>query len=655
MMSSKALLLSAYLALLVIAYALPFALRPGIGAPLVWRSRLSLALSALLLALAVGLIIAQGTPALTSPLILSLFFVVPLVPLGLLPALGAVIALALFATVTWWNPTLQLGLIQGAVFVGLGMLASAMSTVVARREGVPLLPTVVIVTLVGLVAILAVGGFATPSIFSALWHHWSVYVAAAEAMLGGAIPFQDFPVQYGFGPMALVAAVCGKECWSGTYVAVAITNLLYLVAMCCSVQALTRQLPRSVALLCVVAMVCAVLLWTGYPPDEVGPMFTPSVNGMRFGPLALMLLLILVAEVHDRRLDPIGYGLWLVGLIWSPEAAFHVTVVWFSYLGLRAVQVRGSARRWAMPLAILHGPSMAIGALLIAVPVLVLLFHAGFGEWPSLLGYTAYIRNPPGVMPPNPVGPVWFGLGTVAVGLVALLFADQARNRSLFVCLLGALAAGSYYLGRSHDNNLLNLLPFIVLVLTAALSSGLSGVALGFARASIVATIAWCVTFGSSSWAEAWRSGGQWKAGPAPLIEDIKFTTPHAWMLLDRQLSGTAHAASADAGEALAWLRQAGSASPLWINPMMLLPYWDVGNVWTGMNDPASYAFLPVDEVERFIRNGAKSLNRPGRILIDTAATPTPWLDLFAKAYEVTEERKFGSYTVYSLVPRRTE
>ena len=75
------------------------------------------------------------------------------------------------------------------------------------------------------------------------------------------------------------------------------------------------------------------------------------------------------------------------------------------------------------------------------------------------------------------------------------------------------------------------------------------------------------------------------------------------------------------------------------------------GPAWTGMNDVGTFNLLPPDEVERFIRNSAQDLRRPGWLLVDRSAT-SPWPKVFFEAYSVSEERSFGGYTAYHLIPK---
>jgi hypothetical protein len=222
------------------------------------------------------------------------------------------------------------------------------------------------------------------------------------------------------------------------------------------------------------------------------------------------------------------------------------------------------------------------------------------------------------------------------------------------VSLLALLGTGSYYLGRSHDNNLLNLLPFLTLTLATALASGLSGFPSGFAKVVLAGLLAWSATFGLQSWAMAWRQGDGTVIGPAKFVRNIRLLGPDAVSLLDTLLDQRAvpHAPFADAAAALNWLHanDAGS-SPVWISPAMLLPYGRPDAAWTGMNDLGSYGLLPTDVVEDFIRKGEERLRRQGWLLVDREQQ-SPWLDIFRAVYQVTEQREFGGYTLYRLAPR---
>jgi hypothetical protein len=649
----KAALLAVYAVLLLATCILPFALQLRTSkSPSAWTIDrvygVVLALGGLVL------LAARPWPGLTSPLVLSIAFAAPLFLSGAGYAIGGLLALPLIAAATWWDPSLRLDAPRAVIFLLVGLFAAALPRLLPRTGGgASRFLSLLALLLLGVAAVSLTGVMQSPQGFGTVWHHWSVYVGAAEALLGGAIPFWDYPVQYGMGPTLLVAALCREDCWSGNYVAVVATNLLYVLAMGGAVVVLTRKLPMGLTLVALAAMGCAVLMWTGYPPDFKGPIATPSVDGIRFFPLAVLLFFIIAAEELGFRMDSAGHVLWLLGVVWSPEAAFYATVVWWPYLALRRAQTIGATSVPDVAIAVLRGAGVAIAATAVAFAALAALFWIAYHQWPSIAGFTAYIRNPPGILPANPTGPVWLALAAAAAVAVAQLRADARGIRLGFVCLMGLLGAGSYYLGRSHDNNVLNLLPFVVLALTAALAIGLQDVASGFTQVALAGLVALLATFGFESWDVAARSGQAWNIGSSHFINDMRLASPESSALVDASLanSPSGHSPVADAAAALEWVRTRGEGKPVWVSPSMFLPYGAPGAVWTAMSDVGAYALLPQDEVGAFIRNGAQHLNRPGWILVDRAQT-TPWPALFFAAYSVTEQRDFGGYTAYRLAPK---
>ena len=416
---------------------------------------------------------------------------------------------------------------------------------------------------------------------------------------------------------------------------------------------LTRKLPIGLTLVALAAMGCAILMWTGYPPDFKGPIATPSVDGIRFFPLAALLFFIIAAEELGFRMDAVGHALWLLGVVWSPEAAFYATVVWWPYLALRRAQTIGATSVPDVAIAVLRGAGVAIAATAAAFAALAVLFWIAYHQWPSIAGFTAYVRNPPGILPANPTGPVWLALAAAAVVAVAQLRADARGIRVGFVCLMGLLGAGSYYLGRSHDNNVLNLLPFVVLALTAALGIGLKDVASGFAQVALAGLVALLATFGFESWDVAARSGQAWNIGPSHFINDIRLATPESSALLDESLahSPSGHCAGGGRGgrAGLAARARGGAAC---VGVPVVAP---------AIRSPG----LGMDRNERHRRLRASSARR-GREL-HTQQRPAPAqarldpgrpfaVDSLAGALLRRlfrhEQRDFGGYTAYRLAPK---
>jgi len=647
MIEGKAALVLPYLGLLVAVCAWPFLLRlPALQRP----SRITLPVfgGALVLG-AAALVATRGMPGLLSPVVLALVLLLPLRGPGAI--LAGLACLPLLAGSVWWAPDLTLDPARAALFVAVGLGAAVLPRLLPRAGGLPSVPSLAVLAGLGTLGCLLLGGYSAPSAFWALWHHWGAFVAPADALLGGGVPFRDFPVQYGMGPTLIIAALSGGDAWPGMYAIVVAANLAYLLCLGGCVLLLTRDAPRGVAALALAAMAAAVLLWTGYPPDFMSWMVAPSVSGLRFLPLAVLVLHILHAETQGAPPEGRGHAIWFVSLAWSPEAAFYATLLWWPYLAIRRAQlVTGLV---PVALALGGGALRAVLALLAGLGVMILAFRLGFGAWPASAGFLTYVRNPPGILWPNPTGPIWLPLLAVAGGLLAMSRADPRGQRVGFVCTAALVAVGAYYLGRSHDNNVLNLFPFLVLALLPLLAQPAEGQLSGLARSLMAGLLAWTASFGLAGWGEAARAGQAWRLGPAALLEDMTLATPAAQARLDAALAPVAPPAGrmADAAAALDWLRSRNEGPPLLVNPALLQVRGLEGPAWTGMSNLSTYGLLPAPVVERFIRRGALAYRRPGWMLVDRAH-PGPWLDLFRTAYEVTEQRDFGGFTAYRLVPR---
>ncbi|MEH2568886.1 hypothetical protein [Bradyrhizobium sp. AZCC 2289] len=661
LLGTKPVMLILYLALLLFVCAWPFAVQlrrsrqEGRIAPLLF--------GALLVDMAVLLLKARGWPGPTHPVVLGLVLVLPLMRLGPAAVLGGLGTLQLLAGVTWWTQDIDLGWLRGLAFVLLGGLAAWLPRLFSQSAPVPAAAVLLPVGALGLLSMLMTGPFGTPGAFWLLWHHWGVFVSSSEAILAGFVPFRDFPVQYGMGPALMVAAVCGGDCWGALYVVAGTANLLYALAVvsCALLQAHNAE--RGAGIMAAAAAGAAALLWTGHPPDFLGPLAFPSVAGLRFLPVACLLLAILIAERHGRAPGWVGHGLWALAVAWSPEAAAHASIVWWPYLALRRAQAAADGR--GVLLALLRGVLLAVGALLLVLGLLVLVFRLGFGAWPLFPGVLVFVSNPPGMLPPNLFGPLSLAIFAILAGCLVLPRLDPSRQRSDFASMAAFVAVGSYYLGRSHDNNLLNLFPFLAITVSGLLRPGLPAVVTGFARTALAGLLGWLACFGLGAWEEAQRDSVAWRTGPAAMLRAMSLNDLEGWDLLARFMAanGAPHGSLNDAREALAWLRAQGAEAPVFANGAMVMPRGAPGQTWTGMQNLGSFATLPPQAIEQFIRAGATTARREGWLLLDTQiralrSSPVPdvqagaWLDAYRSGYEVAEELRFGDYIAYRLVPR---
>ena len=656
-MAASTLPLLIYALLLVTALLLPFFIHKPQSSPLPDPNWLAILLvgGAIVLTLLRGELLVAGT----------VLLVVSSLGHGLRSLAGAVAASLLLAAATWWLNEVEISSTQQLIAAGtclsLGLLVrSCRFELLAGGNTVPANPGLAsrgeIVTLAGLLLAGLVAGLltgATNATASATmaWHHWGAYLSPVLPMLAGGVPFRDFPVQYGMGPTLLLSAACGiGDCWRGLYVVTICANALYLATCGWSALLLTRTMDRGSRLLAIGALACAILLWAGYPVDWGGPIMTPSVGGLRFLPLAALTALILSAERPGRQeseaplpciIALTGHALWLLGLAWSPEAGFFATLLWWPWLALRRVDAAGSST--ATLAVLLRGGVLGVAAVLAGYGALAIVFRLIFGDWVSLGDFLLYVSYPPGRLAVNALGAIWFAAALLLQAFLTLAStSNSSERRSLFACLLAALAAGSYYLSRSHDNNVLNLLPFLILLLLAAQRALPGELGSGFLRASLAGMIALTASIHFHAWTvlPGASSLGGLQIGPAALTNRFAPAPGPVPPLV-----------AADAARALADLRRNTGEAVLLFDDKMVMPAADPAASWTGVNNGANFAPLPPEVIRHYVRQGAKQFARPGWLVV-TNRDAGYLLGLFAAAYDASERRSYGSYIAYRLVPR---
>ena len=651
----KTLIVIGWLSALAIASAIAIDLSVLPGASNRWRLHVAPTAIILALTVAVGWFAIGGSVKAMAPLALSMAFVLPLLGSGISAVVGAVTGNLFFSRVTWWAPGLALQTTPAILFVVVGTFVAWWSQRPSvGKSRAPALALALTLAL-ALLAQASMLPFRAPGAQEVLWHHWGAYVSPALSIVGGGTPFRDFPVQYGLGPTLAIAGMSAHDLWYGAFLLTLLTNFLYLACLSLVILVVTRELPAPLRVVAIVAEVVAAVAWTGYPPDFGGPMMAPSVSGARFGLLAALLLAVVWGETREKPSEGTEYGLWFLALAWSPEAAVYSSILVAPMVVLRELRARrpGTARQAAVIVGFSGLKFVAKAAL--AMALLAVAFRIGFGAWPSPRGYAVYLLSPPGEMLPSLDGPIWL---LFAIGVAGLASFRRARPQDValgMACLLTLLGTSSYYfLGRSHDNNILNLLPFCVPVLACALGSDAVELVRGFSRMQLVAIIAWVATFGFG-----WVS----EAVEAPLAAD--FGPGHALRMMDLTQAESAdnlaiaqnsmapgpHPDIRDFGAAIAYVKSRGEGPPLLDNQLFLLPRDLDGPVWTGMNDLANFYLLPPEVIRRYVAASAAAYRRPGWIIED-AIQPEPHVRrFFDPYYSVTETRTFGGVRAYRMTP----
>jgi hypothetical protein len=171
----------------------------------------------------------------------------------------------------------------------------------------------------------------------------------------------------------------------------------------------------------------------------------------------------------------VGTGTWLLGVLWAAESALYCTAMWIpAYVWLaythscRAEKPRASAFRWCL---------LPVAALAIAAGSVWAFYKLRLGhgpDWPAYCEYAMSFGRGFGSLPLDPAGSVWVLLIVFFVSAAAAAHLVKRGLRSkgagLAAAMLGMLwATSSYFVARSHPNNIDNLAPLVCLAIAIML------------------------------------------------------------------------------------------------------------------------------------------------------------------------------------------
>ena len=325
-------------------------------------------------------------------------------------------------------------------------------------------------------------------------HHHDFFLGPANDVLNGRTMLVDTFSQYGVGVIYALALAF-------QIVPVGYGGLALVIACATvAVYALTYVTLRAAIdspMLVACGMAFAVL--SNIFLQRESYLFFPSTGPLRFGlPYVLIASAVLAARFpnRSRALRIVGLATLAAAAVWSLETfvytgAVYAAIVLLEAYGRPAVDLRAGlgivVRRGVEGLGVVVG---AIAAMSLATLVL----SGKAPNWGGYLDYIAlYSTEGLGQLPVD-----WFSTGPVAglaiflsaAGVVWLSRTGRAPA-ALLVALAGftafAVASFTYYLGRSHPNNLLHLMVPIVALGTLWASVLLRPAAAGGSRPAMLA------------------------------------------------------------------------------------------------------------------------------------------------------------------------
>jgi len=318
---------------------------------------------------------------------------------------------------------------------------------------------------VGLCVVLAMVVFEVklPPPVDAFVVHQDFYLGPVNDMAHGRTMLVDVWAQYGVGVYyALLAALSVLPLNHG---GLALFLSTIMAAQYVLVYATLRTAVRSQAL--VIAAVGAAVManifanlgaYAGYP----------SIGPLRFGPPYLVVAAAVAAARWPQHARAMRVGQLVViaiAAVWSFETFVYTAVTWLALVALLAFgRSLAGLRVFVRELA--AAAAVSVGAVL----ALTIGTRAVCGAWPDWTGYFAYVRlysaGEFGNLPVDFWSPALLMAAAIflsAVGVVSLARDERFHvSGPVLAGLAGftgfAVSSFTYFLGRSHPNNVLNLI-----------------------------------------------------------------------------------------------------------------------------------------------------------------------------------------------------
>ena len=568
---------------------------------------------------------------------------------------ATLLACTAVATLPWWRrqqPGIELTVEELLLFAAL--LAVATGILLLRRSAKLTGRLESIVSFGIYAAVVAYFSYslattADPGSMELLWHHWGAYIDPSELMMAGARLLHDIPAQYGVGPTLLLKSVCGSDCWKAAYWVVGTATFAYAVligAMAWLVASGGRY--RNALLLLLCAATC--MFWNAYPPAVSSPNMTPSTSGLRFLPVVALAAWIVFMGSRDFAFRNRGaHLLWIVGAVWSPEALFYATAVWWPVYLFDCTMLRsGQASRFACLVRAGGRLVLLAAGTILAVCVI---YYLVCGVLPVPRYFIAYMLYPPGPLPINPRGTIWYFAFSMALSVCVAwtgwkLSGNAIRFRRSLTFQLLAFSTFLYYLGRSHDNNLLNLSPFVMLVLQDTLANAKGVFARQAAAIALASLLAWLPVFGWGPWHEAYRSNHLaefgFSATRARLAYGDSETRP--WLL--KMFETVSKEQIDQTSQLMDELSRRGEPFVVLDQYFLLQPHYPA-HPWSAIQSATNFEFFPSAMRREFLLRTADHLHRSGWLIVPRNYDPDTWLDDFDSVYARTG--RIDLSTVYAI------
>jgi hypothetical protein len=318
------------------------------------------------------------------------------------------------------------------------------------------------------------------------FHHWSFFLGPIQLLRQGHWLLWDVPSQYGFLNIFLAYILPFKSPLTSFYVLNA--TALFVSALLSYKMLCSHKRNFSTLIFAGLLVFVTTFLLPGMAQYLVGPAYFPSVGAFRFI-WCSVLVYICVSILHSRKLRPptqqtliIGTIAWTLAIFWSFESAIYASCIWLPFCAIIHWKALEEKHQNYFVRGILVLRNIFLAALLpIASALAVWAFYKielGHGpDWYAYIEYALTYKNGFSAVLIDYNGAVWTLLFVLSILTAMAIFQIKKKSVVEFAvatAIIGLVwGTGSYFVSRSHDNNICNLSPLIVFALSASLISAL--------------------------------------------------------------------------------------------------------------------------------------------------------------------------------------
>jgi hypothetical protein len=315
-------------------------------------------------------------------------------------------------------------------------------------------------------------------------HHWGCYIGPAQMVRQGGWLLWSVPSQYGFLSILSIAIFPMKSCYQSLYILSSFFQFATALIIFYTLYSLRENIINY--FLALFLTISSLFLFPGWVPSLKGVQAYPSIGPYRFFWIFALIFFIFIQYKKDLLKNEykkiaIGTSIWLIGFLWSFESAFYVSAVWFPYLLVNSLNIstQKSGTKNIFLRKILIGISIAVCALLFTSLFISSLYYFKFDELPDFESFyenAVSFKEGFGSIIINPLGSV-----SVALLVVFIITASISQNllglqknkekiAILTALYFGLIATLTYFVSRSHENNISNLMPVMIFTLATVLS-----------------------------------------------------------------------------------------------------------------------------------------------------------------------------------------